>query len=112
MEGHDQSLHTGQQELQRGEGVSGPRSAAGRVRASRMRFEASGESADGRRQPRGHALRRSAGAEQKIMDELKRFIEVANHSGDLEKYSEAINKDMFPCAEAREMGGRVDPCKR
>ena len=53
------------------------------------------------------------------MDGLRRFSEVANHSGDLEKYSEAINvvkpklnKDMFPYAEAREMGGRIDPWKR
>ena len=104
MEGHDQSLHTGQQGLQRGGGVSGPRSAAGRVANQQTGGDSLVDTLFEGLQEQSRL---------KIMRELRRFSEVANHSGDLEKYSEAINvvkpklnKDI------REMGGRVDPGKR
>ena len=62
LERSEQSLsHAGERGPQRGEGVLGPRSAAGCVRESRVRSEAFGESADGRRQLCGHASRGSGG---------------------------------------------------
>ena len=54
----------GQREPQRGEGLSGPRPAAGSVRESCVRTQAFGEPADGRRQLCGYAFRGSSGSEQ------------------------------------------------
>ena len=47
---------SGQCGSQRGEGVSGARSATGCVRESRVCSQVVGEAADGRRRPRGHDL--------------------------------------------------------
>ena len=106
--------HTGQRGPQRGQGVSGPRPAARCVRESRVRSQVVGESADGRIQLRGYALRGSAGAEQ-IADH-GRAEEVDNHEPvnirDLEKNSEAIKVvgpfsiDTFPDAAIQEVGRR------
>ena len=76
---------------------SGARPAAGIVRDFGVCSQVVGEPVDGRKQPRGHAVRGVSGAWQiKITDELRKFIQVDIHEAvktrDLEKQSPQIRQ--------------------